>query len=78
MPDQVYLFVRVGSADASASLLRVFKGLTARVLRQDLPYLRNKAKVLWSPSCSTAWVGYVSETMVRRYIEHRWAAVLAS
>jgi hypothetical protein len=25
-----------------------------------------------------SWVGYVSETTVRRYIEHQWAAVLAS
>ncbi|HXZ74358.1 MAG TPA: IS200/IS605 family transposase [Streptosporangiaceae bacterium] len=78
MPDHVHLFVRVGPADAPASVVRAFKGRTARVLRQEFPFLRNVAKVLWSPSYFAASVGYVSETTVRRYIEHQWDAVLAS
>ncbi|WP_081272086.1 transposase [Mycobacteroides immunogenum] len=37
---------------------------------------RRFAKVLWSPaSYFAASVGYVSESMVRRYIEHQWDAV---
>ena len=48
---------------------------TARVLRAEFPYLRNRAKVLWSPSYFAASVGYVSESTVRRYIEHQWDAV---
>ena len=78
MPDHVHLFVRVGPADAPASVVRAFTGRTARVVRQEFRYLRNHAKVLWSPSCFAASVGYVSETTVRRYIEHQWDAVLAS
>ncbi len=78
MPDHVHLFVRVGPADAPASVVRAFKGRTARVLRQEFPYLRSRAKVLWSPAYFAASVGYVSETTVRRYIEHQWDAVLAS
>jgi putative transposase len=78
MPDHVHLFVRVGPADAPASVVRAVKGRTARELRQEFPYLRNHAKVLWSPSYFAASVGYVSETTVRRYIEHQWDAVLAS
>jgi putative transposase len=78
MPDHVHLFVRVGPADAPALVVRAFKGRTARVLRQEFPYLRNHAKGLWSPSYFAASVGYVSETTVHRYIEHQWDAVLAS
>jgi putative transposase len=78
MPDHVHLLVRVGPADAPASVVRAVKGRTARELRQEFPYLRNDAKVLWSPSYFAASVGYVSETTVRRYIEHQWDAVLAS
>lgn len=78
MPDHVHLFVRVGPADAPAAVVRAFKGRTARVLRQEFPHLRNFAKVLWSPAYFAASVGYVSETTVRRYIEHQWDAVLAS
>lgn len=78
MPDRVHLFIRVGPSDAPAVVVRVFKGRTARVLRQEFPHLRNFAKVLWSPAYFAASVGYVSETTVRRSIEHQWDAVLAS
>jgi putative transposase len=78
MPDQVHLFVRVGPTDAPAAVARALKGRTARVLRQEFPYLRDRAEVLWSPSYFAASVGYVSESMVRCCIEHRWDAVLAS
>ena len=75
MPDHVPLFVRVGPTDAPAAVVRAFKGRTARVLRQEFPHLRNHAKVLWSPSYFAASIGYVSESTVRRYIEHQWEAV---
>ncbi|KAA8946825.1 IS200/IS605 family transposase [Mycobacterium sp.] len=73
MPDHVHLFVR--PTDAPASVVRAVKGRTARVLRQEFLYLRRFAKVLWSPSYFVASVGYVSESRVRRYIEHQWDAV---
>jgi putative transposase len=78
MPDHVHLFVRVGPTDAPAQVVRVFKGRTARVLRQEFPHLRGFAKVMWSPSYFAASVVYVSESTVRRYIEHRWEAVMVS
>ena len=78
MPDHVQLLVRVGPTDAPAAVVRAFKGRTAHVLRQELPQLRNHAKVLWSPSSFAASVGDVSESTVRRYIEHQWDAVMAS
>ena len=78
MPDHVHLFVGVGPTDAPAQVVRALKGRTARVLRQEFPHLCNHAKVLWSPSFFAASVGYVSESTVRRYIEHRRDAVMAS
>ena len=75
MPDHVHLFVRVGSTDASAQVVRAFTGRTARVLRSEFPHLRRFAKVLWSPSYVAASGGYVSESTVRRDIERRWGAV---
>ena len=77
MPDHVHLFVLVGPAETLASVVRAFKGRTARMLRQEFAHLRNHAKVLWSPSYFAASVGYVSESTVRRYIEHQWDAVMA-
>jgi putative transposase len=78
MPGRVHLFVRVGPTDAPAQVVRALKGPTARTLRQEFPHLRWFAKVLWSPPYFAASVGYVSESTVRRYIEHKWGAVMAS
>ena len=78
MPDHVHMFVGVGPTDAPAQAVRAFKGRTARVLRQEFPHLRRFAKVLWSPSYLAASVGYVSESNLRRCIEHQWDAVMAS
>ncbi|MGE2817925.1 IS200/IS605 family transposase [Mycobacterium heidelbergense] len=75
MPDHMHLFVRVGLIDAPAAVVRAFKGRTARVLRQEFPYLRRFAQVLSSPSYFAASVGYVWESTVRCYIEHQWDAV---
>jgi putative transposase len=75
MPDHVHLFVRVGPTDTPAAVVRAFKGRTARALRQELPYLRRFAKVLWSPWYFAASVGYVLESTVRGYLAHRWDAV---
>jgi putative transposase len=78
MADHVHLFVRVGPTDAPAHVVRAFKGRTARMLGQEFAYLGRFAKVLWSPSYFAASVGYVSESTVRRDIEHQWDAVMAS
>jgi hypothetical protein len=74
----VHLLVRVDPTDVPASVVRAFRGHTARVLRQEFPHLPNHAKVLWSTSYFAASVGKVSESTVRRSIEHQWDAVLAA
>ena len=74
-PDHVQLFVRVGPTDAPAQVVRAFKGRTARALRAEFPHLCRFANVLWSPSYFVASVDYVSESTVRRYIEHQWDKV---
>jgi putative transposase len=66
---------RVGPTDAPARVVWAFKGGTAGVLRREFVCLRRLVKVLWSPSYFAASVGYVSGSMVRRFIEQRWDAV---
>jgi putative transposase len=78
MPDLVHLFVGVGLTDAPARVVRALKGRTARVRRREFPHLCSHAEVLWSPSYFAASVGYVSESRLRRYIEHPWDVVVAS
>ena len=73
--DQVHLFVGVGATDAPAQVVRAFEGRTARVLRQQFPYLGYRKNVLWSPSSVAAWVGSVSDSTVRRQVECQWGVV---
>jgi putative transposase len=75
MADHGHLFVGVGPTDAPSAVVRSVKGRTARVRREEVPYLRRWAKVLWSPSYFAAPVGYVWESTVRRDIEHQWDKV---
>jgi putative transposase len=69
---------RVARRDAPGSLVRAVKDRIAGGVRQEFAHLRNHAKVWWSPSCLAASVGDVSESTVRRYLEYRWDAVIAS
>jgi putative transposase len=78
MADHVHLLVRVGPSDAPAAVVRAVTGRIGRVLRQQLPQLRNHAKVWCSPSYCAASVGYGWESTVHRYIEQQWDAVMAS
>jgi putative transposase len=78
MPDHVGPLVRVWPSDAPAAVVRAVTGRSARVLRRGFPYLRNRAKVVSSPSCFVGSVGDVSASTVRRYIEYQWDAVRAS
>ena len=77
MPVHVHLFVGVGPADAAAVVVRAFTDRTGRVLRAEFPHLCRFAQVLWSPYYFAASVGYVCESTVPRYIEHRWDGVAA-
>jgi REP-associated tyrosine transposase len=46
-----------------------------RVPGAEFRHLFGFAKVLWSPSYFAASVDYVSESMVRRFVEHQWDEV---
>ena len=69
MADHLHIFVRVRATDSPAEVVRPFKGRTSGALRAEFPWLGRKP-VLWSKSYFAASVGYVSESTVRRYIEH--------
>ena len=71
MADHLHIFVRIRATDSVAEVVEAFKGRTSQALRAEFPWLGRKP-VLWSKSYFAASVGYVSESTVRRYIEHPW------
>lgn len=68
MIDHLHLFVSATPQWAPSQIVARFKGKSARLLRQEFPYLRRMPS-LWTRSyfCSTA--GNVSAETIRRYIE---------
>lgn len=68
MPDHLHLFVRGDPTIPAHGMVRLFKGRSSRVLRQEFPHLL-RLPSLWTRSyfCSTA--GNVSAEAIQRYIE---------
>ncbi len=71
MPDHVHLFVSAHPKFAPATLVKLFKGITARKLFKEFPELKKKlwGGHLWTPSYYVGTAGNVSAETIRRYIE---------
>ncbi|WP_079613104.1 IS200/IS605 family transposase [Mycobacteroides abscessus] len=70
MPDHVHLLVEVPPKVAVAQLVKVLKGRSSRLLRQEFAHL-GRMKCLWSPSYFVSTVGGAPLEVVRRYVENQ-------
>lgn len=72
MPNHVHLFVSAPPKYRPADLAPLFKGATARYLRQEFPAEINKhiwkTGTLWSPLYYVGTAGHVSVDVIKRYI----------
>lgn len=70
-PDHIHLFVTIPPAIAVADAVKVLKGVTAKLLFQRFPELKQRlwGGHLWSPSYYVGTAGNVSAETIRRYIE---------
>lgn len=78
VPDHVHLFVPVEPARCANSGGASVQGPRRAGAAPRISLPAQQCEGLWSPSDFTASMGYVSESKVRRYIEHEWYAELAS
>jgi putative transposase len=69
MPDHVHLFVEGGPTICVAEIVNGLKGFTSHALREEYPFLKSRLPTLWSRSYYAGSVGFVSEAVVRKYIE---------
>jgi putative transposase len=72
MPDHVHLFVAVKPDVSPAALVKVVKGVSAKLTFEKHPELRKRLfrmGHLWSPSYYVGSVGHVSEATVKKYVE---------
>ena len=71
MPDHVHLLVEVDPQFGIHRLVRLMKGCSSRILRQEFPWLRSRLPTLWTNSYFVATVGGAPLATLREYIERQ-------
>lgn len=69
MPDHVHLLVSCDPQFGIHRLVRLIKGRSSRLLRQEFPVLVRKLPTLWTNSYFLATVGGAPREIVKQYIE---------
>ena len=71
MPDDVHLIVMAHPKYPPASIVKIFKGITAKVLFEEFPELRQTLYDghLWNPSYYCGTMGDVTKDVIERYVE---------
>ena len=70
MPDHVHLFVSSPPVLSPHKIVKKLKGASSNILRKEFPQLL-KLPALWSSSYYVGSVGFVSESIVKNYIENQ-------
>lgn len=70
MPDHVHLFVSSSPILSPHQIVKKLKGASSNILRKEFPQLL-KLPCLWSSSYYCGSVGFVSESVVKNYIENQ-------
>jgi putative transposase len=73
MPDHVHLLVEVDPSFGVSRLVRLVKGRSSRVLRQEFAHLR-RLPTLWINSWFPSTVGGAPLAVVKRYVENQKVA----
>ena len=68
MPDHVHLFIEIDPRLAVHAAIKVLKGRTSRLLREEFPWLKSKIPSLWTRSYFCCTVGHISEETIQQYI----------
>jgi putative transposase len=69
MPDHVHLLVEVDPQFGVHRFVKLAKGRSSRLLRQEFPWLRSRLPTLWTNSYFVTTVGGSPLAVVKRYIE---------
>ena len=73
MPEHVHLFVSAPPKFSPAEIVRLFKGITSRWLKEEFESLRRqywgKNATRWAEGYSVGTAGHVSAETIQRYIE---------
>jgi putative transposase len=68
MPDHVHLFVSAPPRMSPADLVNMFKGVSARWLRDRFPSLKKLGDALWTRTYYVGTAGTVTAETIKKYI----------
>jgi putative transposase len=71
MPDHVHLLVEVDPQFGIHRLVRLIKGRSSRLLRQEFPSLKTRMPTLWTKSYFVSTVGGAPLNIIQQYIENQ-------
>lgn len=67
-PDHVRLIIEIEPKQSVHMAVRILKGQTSRILREEFPWLKSKIPSLWTRSYFCCTVGSISEETITKYI----------
>ena len=71
MPDHVHLFISFDPRLMLHKIIKILKGSSSRILREEFPSLKSRLPSLWTRNYFSCSVGHIGEAAVRRYIEEQ-------
>ena len=71
MPDHVHLLCEVDPQYGIATFVRLVKGRSSRLLRQEFPKLKSRLPTLWTNSVFVSTVGGAPLSVIKQYIENQ-------
>ena len=71
MSDHVHLLVEVDPQYGIHRLIRLVKGRSSRLLRQEFPWLKSRLPTLWTNSYFVSTVGGAPLAVIKQYIENQ-------
>lgn len=71
MPDHVHMFISFDPRQPLHKLIKHFKGVSSRILRDKYPKLKSRIPSLWTRSYFCCTIGCVSEEIIQKYIKNQ-------
>jgi putative transposase len=71
MPDHVHLLVSVDPQFGIHRLMKLIKGRSSRLLRQEFPALKRRLPSLWTNSYFVATTGGAPLSIIKQYLEQQ-------
>lgn len=71
MPDHVHLLIEVDPQYGIHRAIKLIKGRTSKVLRQEFPWLKSRLPSLWTNSYFVSTVGGAPLSVIKQYIEEQ-------